>query len=151
MKLILERSVDALPFAFSLLIDLLSPKVSSQYQSALGQLIENNLSRDEIGKMAKEEVKTLAVYLTKKVQVYTAAAITFLSGLYQLLLVQNVGSLFVIGLIIFLLLTVAAIVQDRRFQDPFIHRTISERIGYSPYALVTIVLDIVFILVIITL
>jgi hypothetical protein len=151
VKLILEQFTDALPFVFSLLIDVLSPTVSAHYQSALEKRIENNLSRDEIGRTAKVEVNTLAVYLSKKVQVYTAAAITFLSGLYQLLLVQDVSSLFVIGVIVFSVLTVAAIVQDKSFQDPFIHRTVSERIGYSPYALVIIVLDSVFILLIITL
>ena len=139
--------ISSLPFFISVLIEIISPRISGRFEQILSNKM-NDLEDDQIGEVAETEVKEFAEYAFDILQMYTALAVTVSAGLLQVSISQGWSPGRVLVVVV-LSIAILGFVWTKDFRgDTAVYQTWKNRWRISPFALTTLSINLIILFVI---
>lgn len=136
--------IGIVPFVFSILVAIASPKITGRFLSIFEEHIED-LDEDRIGSDAEDDVKEFAAYAFEVLQIYTAVSITTVSGFVQLFSQTGLSHWVMIILLVIIIVLTAVLFTKDVMKDPALYVSFTEEYYFSPIAFVTIPVNLIFI------
>lgn len=144
-----QSQIGAIPFVFSILIELFSPWLTKRFTRILDAYIED-LDESRIGSDAEEDIKEFARYAFEVLQMYTAVAVTAVSGLTQLFTQSGFSFWVMLVLVVIVSLQIGILFTKSVMQDPALYDSFTDRYYIPPTALATVPVNVLFIVLILT-
>jgi len=108
----------------------------------------NSLDDDQIGTTAKKEIREFSEYAYEIFQMYTALAITFASGIFQITIQQDANLWITIFLTIIVLSLIIFGITREPMRNPFFFHSFTEKYNVPLSTILVILINLIFISVI---
>lgn len=136
--------IGIVPFVFSIFVEIASPKITGRFTRIFEEYIDE-LDDDRIGSDAEDDVKEFAAYAFEILQIYTAVSITTVSGFVQLFSQTGLNYWVMISLLVIIIVLTAVLFTRSVMKDPALYASFTEKYYFSPTALVSIPVNLIFI------